>query len=387
MKRILMAAATVLGLVASTLMPATAGPTPGGFTSDDVEYVAFVPFEVGTSTGVSIQGKYMYLTSWKSISIYDISDPTNPQLQGTPYPVGFWFENEDVEVTPNGDYLYFSESTPQNQLHVMSVEDKTAISEVATVPGAAGHTFSCVLRCRYGYTSGGVIVDLKDPSSPKIVEGKNWMKLGGIQSGVHDLDEVKTGYVLVSTYDEGGVYMDVRNPLKPKVVARGPKPEGKGYIIHSGDWPNDAKDRYVLLQGEQNAQPRCNPDQNGPFLTYDTKGWEKTGKFEFVDDYAVQNGTYQDGSPAVNGLGCSAHWFTAHPTFRNGGLVTIGYYEHGTRFLDVQSNGKIKEAGWFIPFAGSTSAAYWVPTDKEQRIAYAVDYTRGIDILRWNGKF
>ena len=55
--------------------------------------------------------------------------------------------------------------------------------------------------------------------------------------------------------------------------------------------------------------------------------------------------------------------------------------------VEAPSDGKIKEAGWFIPFAGSTSAAYWVPTDKEDKIVYAVDYTRGIDILRWTGKF
>jgi hypothetical protein len=42
-------------------------------------------------------------------------------------------------------------------------------------------------------------------------------------------------------------------------------------------------------------------------------------------------------------LGCSAHWFDEHPTYRNGGLVALGYYEHGTRFLDIQRNGKIKE--------------------------------------------
>jgi hypothetical protein len=37
---------------------------------------------------------------------------------------------------------------------------------------------------------------------------------------------------------------------------------------------------------------------------------------------------------------------------------------------------------WFVPFAGSTSAAYWV----NRRIVYAVDYTRGIDILRFHRK-
>lgn len=34
-----------------------------------------------------------------------------------------------------------------------------------------------------------------------------------------------------------------------------------------------------------------------------------------------------------------------------------------------------------LPSAGSTSAAYWITRD----IVYAVDYTRGIDILRYTG--
>ncbi len=36
-----------------------------------------------------------------------------------------------------------------------------------------------------------------------------------------------------------------------------------------------------------------------------------------------------------------------------------------------------------MPWAGSTSAAYWL-TDE---IVYSVDYSRGIDILKYNGKF
>ena len=37
--------------------------------------------------------------------------------------------------------------------------------------------------------------------------------------------------------------------------------------------------------------------------------------------------------------------------------------------------------GWFLPFGGETSVAYWVTKD----IAYAIDYTRGFDVLKFNG--
>ena len=60
----------------------------------------------------------------------------------------------------------------------------------------------------------------------------------------------------------------------------------------------------------------------------------------------------------------------------------MGWYEHGTRFLRVSSKGKISEVGYFLPAGGSTSAAYWVG----RNIVYAVDYNRGLDILRFTGK-
>jgi LVIVD repeat len=362
------------------LFPAVAGPTPGGMTSDKVEWVSFVPFDQSTSTGVSFWKKYMFLTSWKNISIYDVSNPTAPTLEGYA-PVGFQFENEDV--ASNGKIMLFSESLPVDRLHVWDVEDKSNPVEIATVPGAGDHTTSCILDCKWSYGSSGAITDLRNPSKPKLF-GKTWMQLTGFTGGVHDVSEYKRGHILVSGYGEMAT-IDATNPTKPKILTR-TKNTNTAFIFHSGLWPRGGKDRWVLMQGEQNATQRCD-DNTGPFQTFDTKGWQRTKQFKLKDTFRVSNGVMVDGSPPANGLGCSAHWFTYHPTFKNGGLVTMGYYEHGTRFFDVAKTGKIKEVGWFLPWGGSTSAAYWVPTDKKKKIVYAVDYTRGIDILRYNGKF
>src|SRR3712207_8289264 len=54
-----------------------------------------------------------------------------------------------------------------------------------------------------------------------------------------------------------------------------------------------------------------------------------------------------DGNPPTQILGCSAHWFEEHPTFRNGGLTALAEYEQGTRFLQVTSAGKIRQLGYF----------------------------------------
>ena len=123
---------------------------------------------VNTATGVTIQKNMMFLTSWKNISVYDISDPGNPQ-QLDIEPIGFRFENEQVQVTPDGRYLFFAESLPGNALHIWDVEDKTNIAEVATVEGAGDHTTSCILKCKYLYGSDGSIVDVRDPLKPKLL--------------------------------------------------------------------------------------------------------------------------------------------------------------------------------------------------------------------------
>jgi hypothetical protein len=116
-------------------------------------------------------------------------------------------------------------------------------------------------------------------------------------------------------------------------------------------------------------------------MTWDASKWRKTHTFTMIDEYRMINGTYVDGNPAVNQVGCSSHWHEAHPDFANGGIVAAAFFEHGTRFIDVSSKGKIKEVGWFMPAAGSTGAVYWI----NDEIVYAVDYNRGIDILRWKG--
>ena len=72
-------------------------------------------------------------------------------------------------------------------------------------------------------------------------------------------------------------------------------------------------------------------------------------------------------------------WIEQHPDFRNGGYVAGAFYDHGTRFFQVTPAGKIKEAGYFMAYAGQASATYWI-TDE---ILYTVDYNRGLDILRF----
>jgi hypothetical protein len=341
-----------------------AGPTPGGFTSDNVEWVAHMPFDIDTS-GARLIGKFFYITNSRGLTIYDVSDPLSPQLQGVlPLPQEPYFAEEDVDS--NGNVLLISTI---DSLYVIDVEDKASPQIIGELAGAEQHTWSCLLDCRWAYGSGGMIADLRDPTAPK--EAGEWGKGLPASSG-HDVTEVKPGFVVTST--QPVMLLDVRkDPTKPKLLAVGANSDNR--FIHSNLWPNQMKERYLLVGGETSG-PACDDADDGKFMTWDTEGWAKTHTLTLVDEYQVTNGLPTEGNAPAN-LFCT-HWFDTHPKYRHGGLVAMAWYEHGTRLFDIDKKGKISEAGYFVPFAGSTSAAYWVTNE----ILYTADYNRGIDILR-----
>jgi hypothetical protein len=347
-----LAALTAVSLLAA---PAQGGPSAGGESSDNVEWVRLVPFDAVTATGAAeIPDHHLIVTSWRNFSIYDLTDPADPQLVTT-RPFGFAFENEDVST--NGEIMLFSESLPRSVLHVWDIEDKSNPVEIAALQGAGDHTASCILDCRWAYGSDGSIVDLRDPSNPKLAG--DWHQLVGLLQGAHDVEEVRPGFVIVSTLSEPLLFLDVRNPLRPKVLARGVHPAPGSWIFHSARWPNRGRDRFLIMEGEGTS---------GPLLTYDTRGWKKTGTFDLVDSWTVEGST------------ASSHWFEPHPDFHDGGLVTIGWYGEGSRFVRVRPNGKMEEVGWFEPWAQRSGfSSYWITDD----VVYAIDLYRGIDVLRY----
>lgn len=360
-------------IAAASLVPlGVTGSPAAGFASSNVTYVTTVPFDAAGAAGARLVDDYLYVAGAKSFSIYDVSDPLDPQLMSTT-PVGFTFPNEDVET--NGKILLMvNDQPPQRSLHVFDVEDKAAPQQLAVLGGTNSHTFACVFDCRYAYGSRGNIVDLRDPSDPRIVS--SWGGGATPQDGF-DTTEVANGRILTATRMIR--LLDARkDPLKPETLAVGPNPDDR--LIHSVRWPRGMKDRFFLVQGETFGEVLCDGD-SGAFMTWDASRWKKTKTFRMVDEYRAVNGTYTDGNPAVDAAGCTAMWFQEHPDFHNGGKVVSGWFEHGTRFLEVDKKGKISEIGYFVPAGGSTIASYWI-TDK---IVYSIDLVRGIDILRFDG--
>lgn len=372
-------AVSLLGL--SGVAGAKAGPTAGGIVTGPVEYVETVALDGGTAASARIVGDYLYLANYNHISIYEISDPLDPKLQSIT-PVGLnLFSMEDIDT--NGKVLVFPEEA-RRVLHVWDVSDKSKPVEVAQLAGAGDHILTCVLDCKwvYGSSPGYSIVDLRDPAKPRLAA--KWSERYPT-TYTHDMTEVASG--LIVTASRPTLYfLDARKePAQPRLLAAAPVAEHLPLerpreILSSTQWPRAAKDKFLLVAGETPLSGPCN-ERSAAFTTWDAARWRKTRSFTLIDELRMKNGIYADGNPPANVIGCSSSFFEPHPKFKNGGLVAGAFFEHGTRFLKIDPKGKLSEVASFLPYGGLTLSSFWV----NEEIIYAIDQTRGIDILRYTG--
>jgi hypothetical protein len=397
---VLVVSAAFSAVATPALAEPAAPPLPDAVMSDNVEYLGSIKQDVGLTTGAKVVGDRLFVTSAKNITIYDISKPESPQTMGS-MKVNTAWENE--EVPTNGKVLAvasdFYSAVPSclaamrvtGCVQFFDVRDPSNIKEVGSIP-VANHTAECVLDCQWFYGKAGTIIDARGilDGTPPTVKG-NWvteLKAQGVDSkSCHHIREIRPGVLLTACRPFSVITVNPgdapgASPEHPKVLYTGVSDA----FVHSARWPRQGHDKFVLIGGETNFTGRCD-GANGEFRTYSAAGVNDGTSTTFEGPLAhlqpAGNGTYTDGKPVANHLGCSVHWFQEHRTFKNGGLVALSEYEDGVRFLQIKRDGSIEEQGFFAALGGSSSSPKWAPSGD---VVYSLDYDRGIDIIRWKGQ-
>ena len=334
--------------------------------SKNVEYLGSIQQDVGLTTGAKVIGDRLFVTSGKNISIYDISDPATPKPLGG-MKVNVAWENE--EVPTNGKVLavasdFYSVGVPEcvaamapdGCVQFFDVRDPANIKQVGTIP-IANHTAECALDCQYFYGKAGTIIDARgilDGTPPKVIG--NWideLRAQGVdEQSCHHIREIRPGVLLTACQPFAAISInaaDGGSPAHPKVLYTG----AAAKFVHSARWPRQGADKFVLIGGEENFTGRCERN-NSEFSVYSAEkvlaGQSKSFEGPLAQVPPAGNGVYADGKPVAGALGCSVHWFQAHPTFKNGGLVALSEYEDGVRFLQIGGDGSHQGAG-LLPVA------------------------------------
>jgi LVIVD repeat len=387
MRRTLIAVVGITAVLSPVTSSASPGstewrPTPGGWASGAIEHVKTIPFDAGSAMDAVLHDDYLYTTSWRSFSIYDVSDPLSPALLSqTPTPAQLI--NEEPQT--DGEILLLSNDNVGRTLDIYDVTNKAAPRKIGSYADTLrNHIWTCVFDCEYAYGATGTILDLGDPSNP--VKVGDWTTTKR-PAAFHSIEEVAPGMIL--TGSDPMLLLDGRaDPANPTLVGeiapkttRPPKP----YLIIGGAptslparvaWPTETKSRYVLVSMETPFSGEC-ADHSGTFQTFDSRRWKKRG-FALVDEYGMtDNGTPNNGAAPVNFFGCTSYGLDVNPSYGRNGLVGTAWFEHGTRVLRIGSDGAISEVAGFVGHAGTAVRPVW----RNEEVLYVIDFNRGIDVL------
>ena len=386
-----------------------AGPGPGGFMSDNVTWAGYLPLESPAVSGrvvkVGAQTRF-YVSNMKGLTIYDVTSPAAPvELGRLVLPHS---QNEDMDVSADGSRAIISadgcllvcfEASPG--IHVIDTSNPASPVKVG-FHSEGHHTSTCAdAACSVLYGSEGSTFTISADGRTVTKVSPGWMQFIKTQTptcsitGSHDMNRDASG--LISVDSGPRCIIDPRvNPLEPSVVNRSAVPGSKNLAYqHNSFRPradqwvarNPAAADYddpalrpgemLIGNGETNLAPRCNGTTNGPIATWSMKNFDQGQTMQVLKVFRPSvNGTYADGNPAVNVLGCSGHYFEERDN-----ILAAAWFEHGTRFIKVNpTNGEMQEVGYFQPVVGSAGAAYWI----NDEYVYVTDYERGVDILRFD---
>ena len=392
----LAAVAALLIVVPGVALHAAPAPPPLA-ASDNVHLLGNIP---GTALGMNFKGNHAYVTGPDGLTVLDITKADDPQEVGfMPLP---HFENEDVDLC--GNTLLISNDREKDDygaiLYVVDITKPTTPAIEATLPlgltgkrRGSGHIANFVKSdCSQAWMDGGnlvEVVDLKNPAAPK--------SLGMFESEAskskaftvtHDTERDPEGYLWQVGGGGAAGYRLTANPLKPELVAStgkaavNPSPMND-FILH-----NSQRRGETLLVTEEDyvdtdEVPPGGCRGQGHFETWSIKNMKQKG-ITPLDSWTTElNGMFTGGasdSKAPVTANCSSHWFD-----ERAGIVAVGWYEQGTRFLDVRNPSDIRQVGFYLPANGSTWAAYFSPTDHSGQIVYTADAYRGVDVLKIDG--
>ena len=337
-------------------------------TSPGVTVAASIP-ERGVISARAV-GNHLYVSATSGVSVFDISDPRAPVRVGRLELPNV--QNEDVDV---GSGILLVSDDPiggRGVLHVIDVRDPASPHVLSTYrtwlprDRGIGHTATCIQRCRYVWLAGsplGIeVVDLRDPARPRRA-GRVPARAAAGRLGTHDVQVDGSGLAWVTGANGTAAY-DVSNPVRPRLVRRTDR-RGAGPPLNDLIHHNALRLRRKVVAITEEAFGRGCRGAG----TLQTWRFARGRRLVPLDSWGVER------DPSARLL-CSAHYFDARD-----GLIAQGFYEQGVRLIDARRPGRLRQVGYYVSRPGLFWGALFAPTDPTGSTVYALDHSRGIDVL------
>jgi hypothetical protein len=309
--------------------------------------------------------------------------------------------------------------TGESGIYTVDASRPDRLEVISYVQVPAGHTSSCINRCRFLWTGGPAksatqpaewggrpiwVTDMSDPRHPIVFPdpidlGRN----DGKTDYSHDVQVDDLGIAWVSGrggtrgYWTEGVHRDPLTGKHRRATALNPIPYAGGGIselaapsrfMHNSHRPVGARAAdggdnarwgrggNLIYVTEENFAAGCAGD--GVLViaslrgSFDGEGWRSTPENPFrLQTIGTWGVAGQEGSDPAS-TDCSAHYFDVR-----GNILAQSFYSQGTRFLDVSDPTNPTQIAYYRPADTTAWAPYW-----HRGLVYVADNTRGVDILK-----
>ncbi|GGM10769.1 LVIVD repeat-containing protein [Promicromonospora citrea] len=419
-------AAAAVGLAGPAASASVADPDvpPGETASYKITHLSNQPKNgalQGTGSDIAFQGKYAYAGNYDGFTVYDLSDPTDPEQVVQVYCPG---SQNDVSVYKNilvlstdssrSDDSCSSTSMPATEkdawegIKVWDISNPLSPRYVKSIETECGsHTHSLAPSKNgkdvYAYVSSYspnatfpdcqpphdfisiVKIPVKQPTKATLVSTPVLFPDGGYEgdpdrsasttSGCHDITTYAKYDLAAGACMGDGILMDIKDRERPKVIAQVRDTENFAFW-HSATFNNDATKVVFTDELGGGGLATCTGEfapELGANGIYDIKkGKGKHGKTElkFQSYYKI---------PRINteNENCVAHNGSLIPV-KGKDIMVQSWYQGGVSVFDFTDSKRPRELAWFDRGEGVSSGGTW-STYYYNGYAYSNDLGIGFD--------
>jgi hypothetical protein len=394
---------------------------PGETASSNMTHLSNQPKNgalLGTGSDIAFQGKYAFAGNYDGFTVYDLSDPANPEQVVQVYCPG---GQNDISVYKNilvlstdssrSDDSCSSTTLPATEkeawegIKVWDISNPLAPEYVQSVETNCGsHTHSLAPakdgRSVYAYVSSYfpsetypdckpphdkisiVKVPLRSPESARIVSTPNLFPDGGYggddrgsyteTTGCHDITTYAKYDLAAGACMGDGILMDISNRERPRVIDRVRDTENFAFW-HSATFNNDATKVVFTDELGGGGLATCTGEyapELGANGIYDIKRSWFGKRLEFRSYYKI---------PRINteNENCVAHNGSLIPV-KGKDLMVQSWYQGGVSVFDFTDSRNPRELAWFDRGEGISGGGTW-STYYYNGYAYSNDLSIGFD--------
>jgi hypothetical protein len=326
----------------------------------------------------------------QELIVVDVTDPTRPTIIGrtptapprSPVPPGGVTTSTHTVACMDAACSIVYSAGGRGRFSIIDLTDLTKPREIGTAPSPAagpnaafatgsGHHWQvdgAGLAAHAG-SGGTAIFDITDPRAPLPVNGTN---ADGTKTPFNDFIHHNVQRPNAQAFRAGNTDFSVAN--------------GNVALITEEDYASEGDELACDRAGT--FQAWAVPDLDGAaYRAGNPKNEPNKGNIAPLDIINAPNENVGQGLTTPVGGFCSAHWFDFHQS----GIVALGHYQQGLRFIDVRNPRDLKQFGFFTGGGSEVWDAYWVPQrqasgavipGKKTNLVYSVDAVRGFEVFR-----